>query len=340
MRIVWICLLLINSAYAQQPPHAIEGAFDKFTTYYQSQWTKVAPCRVRKLNQFHVCSPFLRNEGNAPFIMHHGMRTPKVAVLFHGLSDSPFYMRAIATKLYDQGMNVIVPLTPGHGLREADEAMEDSDMPQTWRQHAEAIMKIAPELGDDIYLGGFSAGAAIATDYYLRHPDNVDGLLLFSAALALSDYAESMAKIWGTKWIAKLIDGDYQATGPNPHKYPSVSGYAGLQLMSIIQDIRKRLENGQQIEVPVFAAHSQADLTTPLHGVEDLLDHVKGRHTLFLVAEEYDLCHADLPLDFRSIADMHFKKTAVTKLEKCTVPQANPLFRQMTDMLVTFISME
>ncbi|NMH59225.1 alpha/beta hydrolase [Alteromonas ponticola] len=340
MRILWVCLFFINAAYANSLPEPIDGAFNSFKAHYQSQWGQVAQCRDPEQNQFRVCSPRLRNEGNAPFIMHHGMKTAKVAVLFHGLSDSPFYMRAIATKLFEEGLNVIVPLTPGHGLREADEAMEDSDMPQTWRQYADSIVQIATQLGDEVYLGGFSAGAAIATDYYLRQPEQVDGLFLFSAALALSDYAESMAKIWGTKWIARLLDGEYQATGPNPHKYPSVSGYAGLQLMSIIKDIRNRLENGQQIDVPVFAAHSQADLTTPIHGVEELLRHTEQRHTLFLVAEEYDLCHADLPLNFRSIADMHFKKNAVTKLEKCTIPQANPLFRQMTDMLTTFIKID
>ncbi|MCW8091639.1 alpha/beta hydrolase [Alteromonas sp. ASW11-130] len=339
MRILWICICFIPAAFAKAPLEPIDGVFDKFASHYQQQLGKIARCRDPEPNQFRVCSPVLRNEGNAPFIMHHGQKTEKVAVLFHGLSDSPFYMRAIAEKLHAEGMNVLVPLTPGHGLRDADEAMEDGDMPLTWRRHVKSMIHFAPQLGDKIYLGGFSAGAAIATDYYLTHPEQIDALMLFSAALALSDYAESMSKIWGTKWLARLIDGTYQATGPNPHKYPGVSGYAGLQLMSIIHDIRNKLASGQQINVPVFAAHSQADLTTPLHGVEALLKHVKGAHMLFLIDQEYDLCHGDLPLDYRSIADMHFKKHAVTTLEKCTIPQANPLFRQMTDMLGTFVSM-
>ncbi len=338
MRILWLCVFFINGVFAKQLPEPIDGAFDKFAAHYQLQLGKVSSCRDPELNQFRVCSPLLRNEGNAPFIIHHGKKTNKVAVLFHGLSDSPFYMRAIAAKLHAQGLNVIVPLTPGHGLREADAAMEDPDMVQSWRQHADSVMQIAAQLGDEVYLGGFSAGATIATDYYLRHPRQVHALMLFSGALALSDYAESMAKIWGTKWLARIFDGDYESTGPNPHKYPRVSGYAGLQLMSVIYDIRAKLEAGQQIEVPLFAAHSQADLTTPYRGIEDLINHTNGAHMVFLIDEDYDLCHADLPLDHRAIADMHFKKHAVTKLEKCTIPQANPLFRQMTNMLSTFVS--
>ncbi len=338
MRILWFGVFFISGALAKELPEPIDAVFDRFASHYQQQLGKITPCSDRKLNQFRVCSPLLRSEGNAPFIMHHGKKTNKVAVLFHGLSDSPFYMRAIASKLHSQGMNVIVPLTPGHGLRDADEAMEDSQMPQTWRQHAESVMLLATQLGDKVYLGGFSAGATIATDYYLSHPQQVNALMLFSGALALSDYAESMAKIWGTKWLARIIDGHYEASGPNPHKYPRVSGYAGLQLMSIIYDIRDKLEAGQQIEVPLFAAHSQADLTTPYHGIENLLKHTDGVHTIFLIDEEYDLCHGDLPLDHRAIADMHFKKHAVNKLEKCTIPQANPLFRQMTNMLSTFVS--
>ena len=35
-------------------------------------------------------------EGNEPRILHHGQSTDDVIVLVHGLSDSPFYMLAIA----------------------------------------------------------------------------------------------------------------------------------------------------------------------------------------------------------------------------------------------------
>src|SRR5210317_740632 len=39
-----------------------------------------------------------------------------VAVLLHGLSDSPYSMRSIAQTLVDAGYNVVVPRMPGHGF--------------------------------------------------------------------------------------------------------------------------------------------------------------------------------------------------------------------------------
>ncbi|HAX27440.1 MAG TPA: phospholipase, partial [Alteromonas macleodii] len=79
--------------------------------------------------------------------------------------------------------------------------------------------------------------------------NNIDGLMLFSGALALSDNAESMSRIWGIKLLARIIDGTYQTHGPNPYKYPNVAGLAGLELMDLINIIRDKVEEGQQIEV-------------------------------------------------------------------------------------------
>ena len=39
-----------------------------------------------------------------------------VAVLLHGLSDSPYSMRSTAQTLVDAGYNVVVPRMPGHGF--------------------------------------------------------------------------------------------------------------------------------------------------------------------------------------------------------------------------------
>ncbi|MEL6926321.1 MAG: hypothetical protein AAFO94_19925, partial [Bacteroidota bacterium] len=38
--------------------------------------------------------------GNYPRILHHGDRTREVMVLTHGLSDSPFYVEAIARRFF------------------------------------------------------------------------------------------------------------------------------------------------------------------------------------------------------------------------------------------------
>ncbi|WP_232366272.1 alpha/beta hydrolase [Salinimonas sediminis] len=326
--------MLALSAWASQP----EATFSAFKKLYEQELGSVTPCSTRSAERFTVCSASLRNEGNAPFILHHGKPTDNVAILFHGLSDSPYFLQAIAAVLYDNGFTVVVPLLPGHGLRQADADMQDSQLAQRWQQHVDKVLELAKPLGKKHFIGGFSTGGALAVDQYLDTPEGIDGLLLFSGALALSENAETMWKIWGIKTLAKWIDGDYQTHGPNPYKYPAVAGFAGLELMDIIDAIRTRLDDGARIQVPMFVAHSQADHTTPIRGVKSLLTHADATNTFFEIDEEYDLCHADLPLNRKLVADMHFNTSEVNAQERCAVPKANPLYRQMVFMLQAFIN--
>ena len=317
---------------------SMQQVFTAFNELYTTELHSTTRCQEGAVNQYRVCAESLRNEGNGPFILHHGKPTKNVAVLFHGLSDSPYFMRALAAVLHDRGFTVVVPLLPGHGLRQADAAMEDSQLAERWQQHVEDIMALSQPLGERFFVGGFSTGGALAVDHYLDAPEDIAGVMLFSGALTLTDNAETMHKIWGIKTLAKLIDGEYETHGPNPYKYPAVAGFAGLELMDVIRSIRTRLEEGQRIKVPVFAAHSQADNTTPIKGVKRLLEFADGTNTFFEIDKEYDLCHADLPLNRKLVADMHFKTNMVNAQERCAVPKANPLYRQMIFMLEAFVS--
>ncbi|MEE3306263.1 MAG: phospholipase, partial [Pseudomonadota bacterium] len=149
---------------------------------------------------------------------------------------------------------------------------------------------------------------------------------------------ESMSRIWGIKLLARIIDGTYQTHGPNPYKYPNVAGLAGLELMDLINIIRDKVEEGQQIEVPLFAAHSQADVTTPIRGIEQLMDASEGPNTFFVIDESYALCHADLVVSPRLLKQMNFNANMVNQQEECAVPKANPLFPTMSLMLQDYLS--
>ena len=336
MRLLVLLSLIVGGFSSQATAASLNDALDAFSALYKTELGQTIPCRDTALNRHTVCSNVLRNEGNAPYVLSDGKATKKVAVLLHGLSDSPFFMREIAANLVEQGYTVFVPLLPGHGLRDASDDMSDSDLAERWQAHVEDVMAIATSLSDEVLLGGFSAGATLAVDYYLNQPANVTALALFSGALALSADSEKMAKIWGIKWLALLIDGEYQTHGPNPYKYPGVAGFAGLELMDIIKHIRTQFEQGKRIEVPVFAAHSAADKTTPIYGIEDLLAHSDGPNTFFVIDASYDVCHADVVVDTFLLNDMRFNRKMAKPNEKCAIPEANPLFGQMMMMLDSF----
>ncbi|GFD77776.1 hypothetical protein KUL118_06380 [Tenacibaculum sp. KUL118] len=332
---------LMGASNAVAESNAIKEHNAQFKGFYEKEWGQTQPCRETALNRFTVCSNVLRNEGNAPFILTNNA-SDKVAVLIHGLSDSPFFMREIANILFEEGFTVVVPLLPGHGKREADDDMSDWGLAERWQAHVDEVINLADSMGDTVLVGGFSTGGALAVEHYLDSADGsegeIDGLMLFSGALALSDNAEGMSRIWGIKLLARIIDGSYQTHGPNPYKYPNVAGLAGLELMDLINTIREKIEEGQQVEVPLFAAHSQADVTTPISGIEQLMEASKGPNTFFVIDESYGLCHADLVVNTSLLNKMNFNANMVNQQEDCAVPKANPLFSTMRLMLQDYLS--
>ncbi len=328
---------LLGTSVAVADGSSVKEQQKQFKAFYEQEWGQTQPCRETSLNRFAVCSNVLRNEGNAPFMLTN-KSSDKVAVLIHGLSDSPFFMREIANILFEQGFSVVVPLLPGHGKRDAEDDMSDWDLAERWQQHVDEVIKLADGMGDTLIVGGFSTGGALAVEHYLDGAESIDGLMLFSGAMALSDNAEGMSRIWGIKLLARIIDGNYETHGPNPYKYPNVAGFAGLELMDLINTIREKVAEGQQIDVPLFAAHSQADVTTPIQGVEQLMEASKGPNTFFVVDESYSLCHADLVVNTDLLNDMNFNATMVNQQEECAIPKANPLFSTMSLMLRDYVS--
>ena len=318
--------------------------FEDFSTLYQTELGSVKPCEDSVgLYEYKVCSPALRNEGNSPFILYSKgtpsqtgkrQRAP-IVVLFHGLSDSSFSVRGVAEHLNNMGFTVVAPLNPGHGKLNAVSDMRDPNLQQRWYKHVNSIMQLVSSYSEKTYIGGFSTGGTLATRYMLLHPDEIDGLLLFSAALALSDSAENLGKIWGMKWIAKIVDGDFVSAGPHPYRYPEVAGYAGLTLADVIFEVRDLLDNST-VSKPIFVAHSLADIIAPYSGVETLMSKVKGDHQVFTIDSSYDTCHQDLVVSPMMMVGLKVDKTQLNISERCAVPKPNPLFKNMMAMLDYF----
>lgn len=309
----------------------------KFEGIYQKELGNAQACASNTEYRYRICSDALKNEGNSPFILHHGKPTEKVVTLFHGLSDSPFFFRSIAQEIHQSGATVVVALLPGHGKLEADHDMEDDELANRWRSHVSDVAAFSAPFGENLYVGGFSTGGALATQYILSNPDSAKGLLLFSGALALDESVESMAGIWGIKTLAKWLDGEYETIGPNPYKYPSVAGHSAFMLTDVIFAVREEMENGNKPNLPIFTAHSMADTTTPWRGVEDLLNNNNGPQVVYQVAKSEDVCHADLVINEQQLRDMQYDESKVSDPEKCTIPQANPKHGEMLQAMMLFL---
>lgn len=316
---------------------SVDEALSQFEAVYQQQLGSTKGCQHPTANNFSVCSDALRNDGNAPFILHHGQPTDKVIVLFHGLSDSPFFLRSIAQAFYQQGNNVVVGLLAGHGLKQADGDMEDPELANRWRKNVTDIMHIAPQLGKHMYIGGFSTGGALAAEYALLHAEKLSGLLLFSGALRLESKAETLANVWGMRWLAKQLDGDYATQGRNPFKYPAVSTFAAFQLVDVIHSIRALVAKKVSLDLPIFVAHSDADTTTLIQGVEDLMAYNQGTNQFFEIPQTYDVCHADVVVSEQQLIDMQYDITGLEEVGPCSVPKANPLHPAMLEAALRYL---
>ncbi|MDX2447728.1 MAG: hypothetical protein QNK29_11105, partial [Desulfobacterales bacterium] len=83
--------------------------------------------------------------------------TEKAIVLVHGLTDSPFYMKAIGEYFYRSlGYNVYMPLLQCHGLKHPEGMMGVSLL--QWKKNLRFAIRAAAENADRVSIGGLSTG--------------------------------------------------------------------------------------------------------------------------------------------------------------------------------------
>ncbi len=198
--------------------------------------------------------------GNAPFELvplgdcENGWdKSCKRGVLLtHGLSDSPYHMRHLAGFFRRNGFRVMALLLPGHGTQPGDLIEAD------WREWAKTVAWGADCLAtevDELYLAGFSAGAALST-FHAAHDDRVRGLFLFSPALEITSLAKwaNLHKLYSwllpkAAWVGNRQDRDL-------YKYESFCKNAAAQMYKLTQALPK-----DAVNIPVFAAASADDAT-------------------------------------------------------------------------------
>ena len=153
-------------------------------------------------------------DGNAPFSLSPApdcaATLPRRGILLsHGLTDSPYSMRALGRFFQQHCFHVRAILLPGHGTRPGDL------LEVTWQEWEKAVAfgveSLAREV-DQIYLAGFSTGGALSLHRALNDR-RIKGLFLFSPAVEISSFAvvANWHKIYSwalpsAKWVALQDD--------------------------------------------------------------------------------------------------------------------------------------
>jgi alpha-beta hydrolase superfamily lysophospholipase len=221
---------------------------------------------------------------------------PRAGVLLlHGLSDSPYSMRALGESLHQQGAMVLGLRIPGHGTA-------PSGLVETrWQDMAAAVRLAARHVraavGDKpIYIVGYSNGGALAVEYALSTLTDptlprVAGTILLSpeiglpAVAALAVWQGRLGHLLGLEklaWNALLPEYD-------PFKYGSFAVNAGDLAHRITVRIQRQLTALQSSPklgelAPIIAFQSSVDATVTASAlVANLFDRLPaGNHELVL----------------------------------------------------------
>lgn len=251
------------------------GAYLDFNDYVALNRDMIARVRARS----NAADMQKIVEGNSPFELmptdgyDAGTDKPfrRGILLTHGLTDSPYFMRALGKFFSENGFRVMAILLPGHGTQPGDL------LDVRWKEWAKAVAygtdRLAEE-ADEIYLAGYSAGAALSV-YQSRRDSRVRGLFLFSPAFRISPRA-AWAKwhsiySWAfppSKWVNIKADRDI-------YKYESFPKNAAAQMHELTQAVQRGWMK-KPVEIPVFAAASMDDTTAQIAATLEFM--LRARH--------------------------------------------------------------
>jgi alpha-beta hydrolase superfamily lysophospholipase len=200
-------------------------------------------------------------------------------LLLHGMSDSPYSLRALGIRLNKKGAWVVGLRFPGHGTIPAGLIrLKWEDMAAALRL---AMRHLKNRVGDlPIFLVGYSTGGALAVQYGLEMIDDpalppVAKMVLISPAMGVSRLAA--LSVWQARlgrWLGlpKLawnsISIEY-----NPFKYSSFAINAGDQVY--------RLTNVVQVQLDSALASGTLDRFPPLLTFQSLVDATVSTSAVF-----------------------------------------------------------
>jgi alpha-beta hydrolase superfamily lysophospholipase len=199
---------------------------------------------------------------NSPYEWKPASDTPpnkykRGILLVHGLYDSAFKMMEIAQYFLKQGFLVRGILLPGHGTVPGDLLNVQY---QEWVKAFDYGVETLKKEVEEIYLAGFSLGAALAINYVARYP-KVAGLILIAPPLQLR--AHNTLKLltairfsdWFSshfKWYRKVRQQDYV-------KYESFPYYPAIQIFKLIEESHQLLRQHPLDKLPMFVVVTADD---------------------------------------------------------------------------------
>ncbi len=247
-----------------------EKVFDELNSFINGPWREASKGALCRFNPDSVSYPTTLFDRDWNRSLLREAKSPVGGVLLlHGLSDSPYSMRAVAERLSAEGYTVLLLRLPGHGTCPGALAQVDwDDWAAAVRVAARGLRKRLPA-GTPLVVTGYSNGGALAVNYALESLDD-DSLPQLSALVLMSPMIgiTPLARITRYhRWIA-VASGDDRANWSaveaaiDPYKYTSWPMNASLQAWKLTQRVEiglAKLQNaGRMAEFPPVVTYQSA----------------------------------------------------------------------------------
>ncbi len=206
-----------------------------------------------------------RDENDVP------IKTQYVALLIHGLSDSPYFYRDISQIIFDHGINVVAIRTTGHGTHKNHLKKVNR---KDWYKDVEYGIKLAKNYGEKVIIAGMSNGGALALREAQINPA-VKGLMLFSGAIKMPKEMNYSCLLVNpiTKLPIKVLGSFFTDTKTYQARkeygldvrYQGIHNNGTCQLTKINKETHKRAKKRSKkalfrdINIPVFNVVSEYD---------------------------------------------------------------------------------
>ncbi|ENZ0191858.1 TPA: alpha/beta hydrolase [Citrobacter koseri] len=246
---------------------------------------KLKPDEQTPINRFYhnsrVWPPQFSPNGNRSYVLMPQGKPRGVAVLLHGLTDSPYSMKYVAKDYQQRGFIAIVPRLPGHGT--APGALTAVEWEQWLAASRLAVREATRLAGRDVplHLVGYSNGGALALKYTLdaledntlRRPQQ---LILLSPMIGVTAFARFAGLAGLPALFPAFAKAAWLNVTPeyNPFKYNSFPVNAARQsyllTKALQQQISRDARSSRLNELPpVLTFQSIMDSTVSTRAVVD-----------------------------------------------------------------------
>lgn len=254
-----------------------------FDQVHRKLRAQLDPSDHTPLNRYYdesITSPLrFDRDWNRSFVFEPEGEPRGVAVMLHGLTDSPYSMRSLAELYREHGFVVFVPRMPGHGTVPAGLTREGR---AEWNAVTDMAVHEAQRRAGDalpIHLVGYSNGAALALLHEMRwiergQRSDVDRIVLLSPMIEVNRFARYAGLAGVPAFFSRYAKSAWLDLMPeyNPFKYNSFPVRAARESYLVTADLQRSLDTvARQNRIaqlpPILAFQSVVDDTVSARAV-------------------------------------------------------------------------